>query len=221
MLDVIKKFKQKMDKLNRFKLFNDYILEDSATNQQINIANILDLLDNIDIFYNGLTDEYYLQLSNEDERIYDYQVYSLPDLQLVIYRFSSIANEIFDKNEYIYTTIYPTKLLLPCCNKILLINFFDYNYKKGEDLQVYPFYLGIIPVFILRHFVTMTATYKVFSFVNNNMYETKDIVSIAENLFLTIRNSNSIILLQPFTKKVVIQKNKQMENYKLLYDIAL
>jgi hypothetical protein len=202
MKDVIKKFKQKINKLNRFKLFNDYILEDSATNQQINIAIIIEYSDNIDIFYNGLTDEYYLQL--------------------VIYRFSSIADEIFDRNNYIYTTIYPTKLLLPCCNKILLINFFDYDYKKGEDLQVYPFYLGIIPVFVLRHFVAMIATYKVFSFANNNMfelYESYGRLKIIDNLLLELRDLNT--LLQPFTKKIFMQQNKQMENYKLLYDIAL
>jgi hypothetical protein len=103
-----------------------------------------------------------------------------------------------------------------------LINFFDYNYKKGEDLQVYPFYLSIIPVFILRHFVSMTATYKLYSFANANMYESSESYSrliILDNLLLELRDLNT--LLQPFTKKIFMQQNKQMENYKLLYNVTL
>ncbi len=213
-------FKQKLNKIVKFKLINKQTIFNISEQKQINITDITKNAENINLLYNSFTDEYYLQTSKENNgRIYDYTVYSLPDLQLINSSFISIAHEIIDHQNSIYVLLLKPKILLPCCNKLILLEFEN---KTDDDTYVSLHYLGITMIFSI-HYYNISGSkskYTLLSLTKTSKFALP--VSIIDYLFILIGHNFYNTVLQPFTKVMLLQwELRKLLSEKILYNACL
>ncbi len=205
---LIRNFKEKLSKINRFEVNKKEIITDNNTCKVIGIEDLTCWATYVDVIYNSFTDEYYVQICKDnDEWIYSYIVCSLPYLDRIIRIYDAHCKFDIQYKRQFCTFNNEPAILLPCCNKVLLLRF----ESKSEIHSAIGYHLGQAMIFNIN--------YKPFSLIQIPIVS--NITEIVD-AFIVVHKQSRKFILQPFTSTILLlQTSGNNSASKILYNVCL
>ncbi len=194
---------------------NEWMLFDTYKNKIVTMPKNINKAKQIGIVYITFTNEYYIVVQEQDYVF----IYEYSNLDIPIYSFNNLMlKELgyltgIDNNKQNLEYSSFIRVVIPCCNKLLL---FYFDNAIANLIQVKNVYWYNQIMFVFTSFNKMHLSFYIIDLLNTKSY---NILSYNKNIiynpFCIVKN-NMLILNNPFAKKLFVQSFEMSNDIKLL-----